>query len=165
MMPVFITQPVKIIITDISTKMNVLENGVVIGIIAVGQTAVKQKAFPAVGMVMQLFIIQMQAALFYKNKKVRIIKFMLRPADAVQTVTVEQSAVITIEKIFQSGGAGSVKMHDRVSVDAFFLIEHGIFSLIFGERVIHVLSLQYITDWVICQIWMAKGSLIVSFEK
>ena len=69
MMPVFITQPVKIIITDISTKMNVLENGVVIGIIAVGQTAVKQKAFPAVGMVMQLFIIQMQAALFYKNKK------------------------------------------------------------------------------------------------
>ena len=164
-MPVFFTQSDEIIAADISTEMDILKGSIVISIVAVGQPAVKQKAFPAVSMVVKFFIIQMQAAFFNKNKKVRLIEFILSPADAVQAVTVEQSAVITIEKIFQSGGAGSVKMHDRVSVDAFFLIEHGIFSLIFGERVIHVLSLQYITDWVICQIWMAKGPLIVSFEK
>lgn len=136
MVPVFFTQSGEIIVTDISAKVNVLENSVIIGIITVCQTAVKQQAFPAVCLAVESFIIQMQAALFYKNEKVRLIKFILRPADAVQTVTVEQSAVITIEKIFQSGGAGSVEMHDGISIDTFFLIEHGVFSLVCGG--IHV---------------------------
>ena len=123
-MPVFFTQSGEIIAADISTEMDILKGSIVISIIAVGQPAVKQKAFPAVSMVVKFFIIQMQAAFFNKNKKVRLIEFILSPADAVQAVTVEQSAVITIEKIFQSGGAGSVEVHDRVSVNAFFLIEH-----------------------------------------
>ena len=126
---IILTDTLHIIIADVAAKMDKLKQGVSFGVITMGQTAVKEKAFIFMSLVTASFVVQVHAAFFYEYEKIGFVEFIVSPPDAVQRVAVEQSTVIVVKKLFQRRRTGGMKMHQGISVYAFFpvklLITHG----------------------------------------
>src|SRR5699024_2069804 len=111
---IILTDTLHVIIADVAAKMDKLKKGITFGIIAVGQTAVKEQAFIFMSLVTASFVVQIHTAFFHEYEKIGFIEFIVSPPDAVQRVTVKQSAVIVVKKLFQCRRAGGVKIHQGI---------------------------------------------------
>ena len=108
--------------------MNKLKDSIVVCVITVRLTAIKQKALITVCGIILPQIVQVHAAFVDKDEQIRLIKFVHCPLDPVRRIAVKQPGIVIIKISNRWLLCWVYETHDGISDHAFSLCCIGLTS-------------------------------------